>query len=281
MTATGSAPARAWRLPARQVRAVFDLDVGRNLRGRRALPLALLGLAPVALFALVRAVVYVRANPVMVAEAERMFATAFHEFVVRWCLFFACAAVFLDLFRGEMADRTLHYYFLAPVRREGVVVGKYLAGLASTVLVLGGSTALAYLLALSTAPPGRAIAHLTRGPGLAHLAAYLAMVALACLAYGALFLLIGLAFRNPILPALFVLVWEYINFLLPPALKHVSVSYYLYGLAPVPVTEGPVAIVAEPVSAPAAVASLCVLTFALVALAAWRARGMEIRYGAD
>lgn len=275
------APAQVWALRARQVRAVFDLDVGRNLRGRRALPLVLLGLAPLGLFALVAVVVFVRSNPLLVTEVEAMFATVFHEFLVRWCVLLACAAVFLNLFRGEVMDRTLHYYFLAPIPRELIVVGKYLAGLVATVLVLGGSTALTYALALSTAPRAQAVAHLTRGPGLEHLAAYLVMVALACLAYGGLFLGIGLVFRNPILPTLFVLGWEYINFLLPPFLKHFSVAFYIYGLAPVPVAEGLVAIGAEPVSAPVAVAGLCGLAVALVVLAAWRVQRMEIRYGAD
>src|SRR5256884_8305588 len=43
-------------------------------------------------------------------------------------IFFACMAIFTWLFRGEMVERTLHYQFLVPVRREVLVVGKFLAG---------------------------------------------------------------------------------------------------------------------------------------------------------
>ena len=39
----------------------------------------------------------------------------------------------MNLFRGEVVDRSLHYYFLAPVRREVLVVGKYLSGLIATI----------------------------------------------------------------------------------------------------------------------------------------------------
>ena len=37
--------------------------------------------------------------------------------------------IFSNLFRGEMLEKTLHYYFLTPMRREMLVAGKYLAGL--------------------------------------------------------------------------------------------------------------------------------------------------------
>ena len=43
-------------------------------------------------------------------------------------IFFGCLGIFMNLFRGEVLDRSLHYYFLAPVRREVLVIGKYLAG---------------------------------------------------------------------------------------------------------------------------------------------------------
>ena len=46
---------------------------------------------------------------------------------------------FTHLFRGEILGRTLHHYFLAPMPRSVLVVGKYLAGLlASYSLALFG-----------------------------------------------------------------------------------------------------------------------------------------------
>ena len=41
----------------------------------------------------------------------------------------------MNLFRGEILDRSLHFYFLAPIRREVLMVGKFLAGLLATCTI--------------------------------------------------------------------------------------------------------------------------------------------------
>jgi hypothetical protein len=48
-------------------------------------------------------------------------------YYVRCGIFFGCLGIFLHLVRGEVAEKTLHYLFLAPVRREALLVGKFLA----------------------------------------------------------------------------------------------------------------------------------------------------------
>ena len=35
----------------------------------------------------------------------------------------------MNLFRAEMSNRTLHFWLLAPARREVLLAGKYAAGL--------------------------------------------------------------------------------------------------------------------------------------------------------
>ena len=44
--------------------------------------------------------------------------------------------------------------------------------------------------------------------------AYVAITMLACVGYGAFFLVVGLFFRNPIIPALLLYGWEWLSFLL-------------------------------------------------------------------
>ena len=73
------------------------------------------------------------------------------------------------------------------------------------------------------------------GPGLGHLGSYLLVTVLACLGYGSLFLLLGLLARNPILPAVPILIWESMNHILPSSLKFLSVIFYLEPLLPVEV----------------------------------------------
>ena len=144
-----------------------------------------------------------------------IFATVFQFFYLRLAIFFGCVGIFMNLFRGEMIDKSLHFYLLAPIRREVLLVGKYLAGLIATVVIFTTSTALQLWMLLL---PYDASAYL-HGAGWHHIMAYLGVTALACLGYGSVFLAAGLLFRNPIIPAATVLLWESANLFLPAALK--------------------------------------------------------------
>ncbi|MGH9487811.1 MAG: hypothetical protein ACRD04_09530 [Terriglobales bacterium] len=63
------------------------------------------------------------------ADSSRVFASVYEFFTLPPVVFFGCLGLFLRLFRGEMLDRSLHFHFLAPIRREVVLAGKFLAGL--------------------------------------------------------------------------------------------------------------------------------------------------------
>jgi hypothetical protein len=119
------------------------------------------------------------------------------------------------------------------------------------------------------------------GPGMGQLLTYAGITVLACIGYGAFFLVVGLFFRNPIIPAIVLYGWEWLNFLMPPLLKKISVIHYLNSLSPVPVSEGPFAVIAEPTPAWIAVPSLIVVTVIVLILASRRIRRMEISYGSE
>ncbi len=53
-----------------------------------------------------------------------IFAVYYGGLILRTVVFFGCAWIFMNLFRGDIVDRSLHFYFLSPVRREVLVVGK-------------------------------------------------------------------------------------------------------------------------------------------------------------
>lgn len=113
------------------------------------------------------------------------------------------------------------------------------------------------------------------------LLSYMFVTALACLGYGAVFLLVGLFFRNPIIPALAILIWEVFNPFLPALLKKISVIFYLQSLLPVPLAQGTFAILADPVSAWLAVPGIVIFTALTFLVAGWRIRKMEITYASD
>ena len=81
--------------------------------------------------------------------------------------------------------------------------------------------------------------YLLHGPGLHELGAYMLVTALACIGYGAVFLLCGLFFKNPMISAAVVWVWEGLNPFLPALLKKISVIFYLKNLCPVEIPVPP------------------------------------------
>lgn len=215
-----------------------------------------------------------------------MFAGVFQFFFLRLAIFFGCLGIFMNLFRGEILDRSLHFYFLSPIRREVVMAGKFLAGLLATCTIFGTSEVLQTVAFLWHFPANARDVYLYHNHGLEHATIYLGVTVLACIGYGAFFLIAGMLFRNPILPTAVILIWEGINPFLPGILKQFSVIYYLKSLCPVdipaaPGTPGLLALLisnSDPVSAPVAV--LGILAVALIALYAssLQVRRMEINY---
>jgi len=187
-------------------------------------------------------------------------------------------AIFGNLIRREMLDRSLHYYFLSPIRREILVAGKFLTGLVVAAVLFGLSTLLGFLLAYLP-HEGTAVRNfLFSGPGMGHLASYLLTTTMAVVGYGSVFLAFGFFFKSPAIPALLVFGWEGIHFLLPPLLKQASVIHYLQSLVPVKISEGPIAILADAPAPWVSVLGLLGLAVLLVALSAWKIRGMEVSY---
>ncbi len=166
---------------------------------------------------------------------------------------------FHNLFRGEVVDKVF-ITFLSSLRREVLVAGKYFSGLVTSVILFSLTTAgsLFFLYWARDYPAN--VSYLFDGPGLRQCLIYLGVTILGCIGYGAVFMFIGLFFRNPIIPALVVYFWEWLNFLLPPVLKKISIIHYLHTLAPVPINEGPMATVVAATSPWLAVPSLLIFT---------------------
>jgi len=222
------------------------------------------------------------------AQVSRIFAGVFQSYYLRLAVFFGCVGIFVNLFRGEMLDKSLHFYLLTPVRREVLLAGKYAAGLLATVVIFTSSTALQWLALLWQFDHATTAGFLSGG-GWGQFASYLAVTALACVGYGSVFLAVGLLFRNPVVPTAAVLLWEGVNPFLPAALKKISMIYYLQSLCPVDAARdqevpGLVHLLISPVQ-PAgksvAVLSIMLLTFAVLAMAARLSRRMEINYSTE
>jgi hypothetical protein len=131
--------------------------------------------------------------------------------------------------------------------------------------------------------------YLVRGNGWNHAFSYVGVTALACIGYGTVFLTAGILLRNPLIPAVSILLWESINGILPATLRKISVIYYLRSLSPVeiPLDRGvppPVAMLAlnvDPVAPWIAILGVLGVSAVLLYLAARSVRKLEINYGTE
>jgi ABC-type transport system involved in multi-copper enzyme maturation permease subunit len=192
--------------------------------------------------------------------------------------------IFTWLFRGEMVERTLHYQFLVPVRKEVLVVGKFLAGaIISIALFEAALLACFYLTYSRLGSTGRS--YVFDGPGLSQLGSYLLVTALACFGFGAMFLALSLLFKNPIVPGAMLMGWEAFAPIFPAWAQRASVTFYLKHLCPVKLpVDGPMAIftiVAEPVSPFVAILGLLCLTVAILVLSCFLIHRLEVTYTAE
>jgi hypothetical protein len=268
-----------WKLWSRQLLAVMRLEVTKNFLGKRSFLVYLLALMPVGLLSLLALFTPPGDEWHDITQYPTIFSAIYNALILRTVVFFGCAWIFMNLFRGELVDRSLHYYFLSAVRRELLVLGKYLSGLVTSIILFTGVTVVSMLLIFFPHVYSASVRFFFDGPGMTQLLTYAGITILACIGYGAFFLVVGLFMRNPIIPALLLYGWEWLNFLLPPLLKKISVIHYLNSLVPVPLSEGPFAVVAEPTPAWIAVPGMLLVTVVVLAIAGWRIRRMEIRYG--
>lgn len=268
-----------WSLWWIQARRLIRIEVRRNLFSWRAGWIYFLAFIPT--FILFIHFIVDTHHPSWMSDDTNVLANVVQLYYIRLGVFFGCLGIFSRLIRGEMIERSLHFYLLSPVRRELLLLCKFVAGSISAVLLFGSAMIADFaLMYAGFGAAGRD--YVFNGPGLGQLEAYLAIIVLACLGYGAIFLLLSMIFRNPTPAAMLFLGWEAINPVLPSLLQKLSVASYLRHLMPVSVSaQGIFALLTvetEPVSAWAATLGLLLLIAAVLFYSCYRIRTLEIRY---
>lgn len=271
-----------WSLWWIQFRRFARIEIRRNLFTRRAWWIYFLAFVPVVII-LIHLLIDSQRGMDM-GDDTQVLAGIVQLYYVRLGIFFGCLGIFSRLIRGEMIERSLHYYLLSPVRRELILLSKFFAGAVSSVVLFGGAVLLDFVLMYAGyGAAGRD--YMMHGQGLGQIEAYLLITVLACLGYGSLFLLLSLMFRNPMPGALLLWGWEAINPVMPSVLQKLSVASYLRHLMPVSVpAEGIFALLTvetEPVSAWTAVLGLLALIAVVLVYSCYRMRRLEIRYVTD
>jgi ABC-2 type transport system permease protein len=209
---------------------VFDLSLSQMLWSRRTIFMALVVGAPVVLAVLFRmlellSIHSVRVNSVPVSGPVVLG-------IMIWLLYLRFIVPVLGVFYGtslvadEVEDKTITYLFTRPIPRGAVLAGKYLAYLASTVMVVLPSVILVFFLVI----PSRLSAIAEVFPSLAK---DLAILGVGLAVYGALFAFIGALMKYPLVVGLmFSFGWEQLAMLLPGYLRKFTIAYYLQALVP-------------------------------------------------
>ncbi len=269
-----------WNLRLSQAAAVFRLEIKRILIGRRSLGVLLFSMFP-ALIAFLTLILSPAGSFEGLGGPSVVFAVLFRTVYLRLIVFFGCVLLFTNLFRGEVLEGTLHYYFLTPMPRWTLVMGKFAAGVAAAFVTFYLTVTATFFFLHANSGTDALRQFLLGGAGLSHLASYALVTLMAVIGYGAVFLLAGISIRNPVIPAILIYLWESINLFLPVALKQISVIYYLESLCPVAIPLSAVTILADPAPAWLSIPGLALLTGLLLWVAAKKLKTFEIYYGGE
>lgn len=286
--AAAAVPANGtWQLWRSQMAAIVWMELKKNFITKRGFWIYLLAAAPAVLVWLHTFVALQRVDEMRhdMTKDTTILAGLFNVFLLRPALYFGCVGIFTYLFRGEVVERSLHYYFLAPVRREVLVLSKYIAGAITAITFFGLSTFMTFWGMYGHYPSFEINEFMTAGPGMSHLTAYMSIAVLACIAWGAVFVWMGIRWRNPIVPSVTFLMWESINLFLPSWLRPFSVLHYLQSMTPVHGDFDGAGLVlgqtADPVPAWLAVLCLLVITAGMLYLSTRQLQRTEISYSSD
>jgi len=217
---------------AAAVARIFELSFGQMLWSRRSIFLAVVTGGPVLLAAAIRAVATWTAAGMPLVNGARMSGAGVYGVII-WLLYIRFIVPVLGVFYGtalvadEVDDKTITYLFTRPIRRSAVVVGKYLAYLVCTVLLVLPSIVIVYFI----------VVPLGEGPGIGanfpSLVVDLGMLGVGLAAYGAVFAFVGARVKRPLVLGLaFAFGWEPAALIFPGYVNRLSVAYYLQGLVP-------------------------------------------------
>lgn len=207
---------------------IFDLSLGEMLWSRRSVFLGVLLGGPVLLAAALRIVATLYTSGFQINGARAAGASIFGMMI--WLLYIRFIVPILGVFFGtsliadEVDDKTITYLFTRPIPRRAVLLGKYLAYLVCTILLVLPSVVLVFFL---VAPTGGS----TIAESFPLLVADLGMLVAGLAAYGAVFAFVGTRIKRPLIVGLvFAFGWEPGVLLFPGYLRRLTVAYYLQGL---------------------------------------------------
>jgi ABC-type Na+ efflux pump permease subunit len=207
---------------------VFELSLGEMLWSKRTIFMALVVGGPVILAIIVR-LLQASGIPALRVNGARVGGSAMFGMMI-WVLFIRFIVPVLGVFYGtalvadEVEDKTITYLFTRPIQRGAVLLGKYLAYLACTALVVLPSVMIVYFMMVPFSEVPATFGLLVKDLGI---------LAIGLAVYGALFALIGAVLKRPLVIGLiFAFGWEQMALLMPGYLKRFTLAHYVQALVP-------------------------------------------------
>jgi len=182
-------------------RGVFDLALDGMVFSRRSLLMGLLVAAPVAFGVLYRIVIATHGTAPL--GAADLYALVVAVYWIRNVLPLAALFYATALVADEVEGRTLTYLLTRPLTRASIFTGKFAAYVATTFTLALPAAVVTFFLFM-TAPGAPAL-----GPAAVDLLRDLGVMLLTLVVYGALFGLLGVLLKRPVIPGLvFLYGWE-------------------------------------------------------------------------
>jgi ABC-2 type transport system permease protein len=260
-----AAPAPAVLRPVpfgRAARAVFDLALEGMLWSRRSVAVLVLLALPV-LFGVLYRVLLVARLPARITAAD-LYGVVVAFFYLRNALPLVALFYASSLIADEVEAKTITYLLTRPIQRSAILCGKFAAYCATTLaLALPALVVTFFLLMTQRGRQGVSA-------GAADLVRDLGVLALALLAYGALFTLMGVLLKRPLLPGLlFLYGWEMLANLPGWAPRFTLTAWLRSLLRHRPAGEGIGEAFAQVLPAALALVVLSAIIVVCLALAAW------------
>jgi ABC-2 type transport system permease protein len=203
--------------------------------------------------------------------AEQVFGSLMSTAVVHFLVTFVTLFYGTALISEEVEGKTLTYLFVRPIPKPVIMIGKYLALVWISSLLVIPTVIFSYLI-LYIGPDMRPfmadITTLTKDIGI---------ILLALLTYGGMFALIGAGLKHSILAGLvYAFGWEGIVSYLPGFTRKLTITHYLQSIFPHEDTAGAIAmIIGERTPALESVLTLLLLTVFFVGAASLILRDKE------
>ena len=216
---------------ARSTWRIFDMSLVQMLWSRRSVFLALVVGGPVALAFGIRVLAGLSSVGLPIVNGATVTGPSLFGLMI-WLLYIRFILPILGVFYGtaliadEVEDKTITYLFTRPIPRSAVLLGKYLAYLVCTVLLVLPSVVVVYFIIVPLG--GGSI-----GEEFPVLAADIGMLILGLATYGALFAFVGARLKRPLVIGLiFAFGWEPGVQIFPGSVKQATIVYYMQALIP-------------------------------------------------